>query len=313
MTTQAQELDHKDGPSSMPAAPPANGVAPEVHLARALGWFSVGLGATAILAPRGLSRFAGVAARPVLMRTFGARELATGLGILQHRDRPAPWIWARVGGDLLDLGMLGLALRRSNGSRDRVGAAAAAVAGVTALDFLCGTRLQDTPASVRARGEHVRCTLRVNREPQHLYRFWRELPNLPRFMQQIQAVEAPSEGPSRWRALGPDGTVLSWEADVVADEPDRRIGWCSRPDAEVFHCGSILFAPPRSGPGTLVSLDLQVAWPHTGLVNRIASLLGAGTEQRVKQDLRRFKSLMETGEIATTEGQSSGRARTARA
>jgi hypothetical protein len=106
-------------------------------LARALGWFSIGLGAMEILAPGALARFLG-SERRGLIRSFGLREVAAGVGILAGK-RVAPWIWARVAGDVLDLAALGFAIAR--GQRRNALAATGAVAGVTALDVLTGQRL----------------------------------------------------------------------------------------------------------------------------------------------------------------------------
>lgn len=106
-------------------------------LARSLGWFSIGLGAVELLAPGALSRFLGVE-RKKLVRGFGLRELVAGIGILAA-DRAKPWIFARIGGDALDLAALGLAIAR--GRRRNAILATTAVAGVTALDVLAGQRL----------------------------------------------------------------------------------------------------------------------------------------------------------------------------
>src|SRR3954471_14602345 len=99
-------------------------------VARALGWFSIGLGAVELLMPGALGRFLG-SERTGLLRGFGLREIAAGAGILAA-DRVAPWIWARVAGDALDLAALGLAIAR--GRRRNALLATGAVAGVTALD-----------------------------------------------------------------------------------------------------------------------------------------------------------------------------------
>jgi len=109
-------------------------------LARALGWFSIALGVSEIVAPGRLSRALGLR-RSRLVRAFGFRELATGIAILASRGY-APWVWGRVAGDLVDLGLLGTALRREDGASERRFAkvALAAVAGVTALDLLSAGR-----------------------------------------------------------------------------------------------------------------------------------------------------------------------------
>jgi hypothetical protein len=105
-------------------------------LATALGWFSVGLGLAELATGARMSRSLGMDDRAWLVRGFGAREIATGAGILSSPADPR-WLWARVGGDLLDLAALGAAIARpGNPRRGRAVAAAAAVAGVTVLDVV---------------------------------------------------------------------------------------------------------------------------------------------------------------------------------
>src|SRR5687768_17591211 len=109
-------------------------------LARGLGVFSIALGLAELIAPRALARALGMDGQETLIRAYGAREIATGIGILTQED-PTPWIWGRVGGDVLDLGTLALGLNSDNPQRGNVGMAVAAVAGVTALDLVCAQRL----------------------------------------------------------------------------------------------------------------------------------------------------------------------------
>lgn len=111
-------------------------------LARGLGWFSIGLGLTELLAGGKLARSIGIPRWDPVIRVFGARELATGVGILaQRRERGRrSWLWARVAGDALDLALLGWALLRpGNTKRPAAAAATTSVAAVTALDVACGS------------------------------------------------------------------------------------------------------------------------------------------------------------------------------
>ncbi|MBD0273137.1 MAG: hypothetical protein ICV73_14570 [Acetobacteraceae bacterium] len=114
-------------------------------LSRALGWFSVALGAAELLAGRRMAQVLGVEHRTPLVRLFGLREILVGIGILQRPTSPA-LLWARVGGDALDLAALAAALRYDNPRRTEVDVAMAAVAAVTVLDILCGYRLQEREA-----------------------------------------------------------------------------------------------------------------------------------------------------------------------
>jgi hypothetical protein len=110
-------------------------------LARGLGWFSIGLGVTEVVAGGRLARWLGMEDHAGLIRGYGVREIGTGIGLLAVGD-PTPWIWGRVGGDALDLGTLAKGLGRDNPRRDNVGIAMAAVAGVTALDIVCAQMLR---------------------------------------------------------------------------------------------------------------------------------------------------------------------------
>jgi hypothetical protein len=110
-------------------------------LARGLGWFSVGLGLTELFAGRSLARSLGLEHRTDLIRAFGARELATGVGILTQA-RKGPWVWARVAGDVLDLAVLASALSPRNPERGKAAFAFANVAAVSALDVVCGGQLR---------------------------------------------------------------------------------------------------------------------------------------------------------------------------
>jgi hypothetical protein len=105
-------------------------------LAQGLGWFSIGLGLAELVAPGHLARFLGMEERAELIRAYGAREIVAGVGILSQED-PTPWMWGRVGGDVLDLGTLAGGLGSDNPQRANVGVAVAAVAGVMALDLIC--------------------------------------------------------------------------------------------------------------------------------------------------------------------------------
>jgi hypothetical protein len=104
-------------------------------LANFLGLFSIGLGLWELAAPRSVAAVTGVRA-PALLRAYGAREIAAGLGILANR-RPAGWLWARVAGDVLDLATLGAAYAEAPpAERHKPLLAAAAVLGVTVLDVV---------------------------------------------------------------------------------------------------------------------------------------------------------------------------------
>jgi hypothetical protein len=138
MTRERKAMTHhrRNAMSAPGKAAPIDALA----LARGLGWFSIGLGLAEVLAPRRLARALGMDGHENLVRTYGLREITTGIGILAAPD-PKPWIWGRVGGDALDLATLAGALGPDNRRQENVGIALAAVAGVTALDLYCAQAL----------------------------------------------------------------------------------------------------------------------------------------------------------------------------
>jgi hypothetical protein len=111
------------------------------RLARGLGWFSIGLGVTEMLAPGWLGEKIGMGPRTGLLRTLGARETLTGVVALTQ-PRPVGPIWGRVAGDVMDLAVLGKAAREYGTQKNRLAGAAAAVLGVTLLDVVCALKLQ---------------------------------------------------------------------------------------------------------------------------------------------------------------------------
>lgn len=113
--------------------------------ARALGWFSLAMGASQVAAPGQLARWLGMDEKDVLVRLYGVREIGTGVAILAQRrsTNRSTWMWARVAGDVLDLATLRKGLRHDNPRRARVMGAMAAVGGVTALDFVTAAMLSD--------------------------------------------------------------------------------------------------------------------------------------------------------------------------
>jgi len=116
-------------------------------LAQGLGWFSIGLGLAELLAPQALSRGLGLEGKEGLIRAAGAREIATGIGLLSTRgEGRAPWLWGRVGGDAMDVALLATALDERNPRRGNAAAALAAVIGVTVLDLVCAQGLRREPA-----------------------------------------------------------------------------------------------------------------------------------------------------------------------
>ena len=278
------------------------------RVAGGLGWFSIGLGLAAALAPHRVARMIGV--RPsrtvaTVLRLVGVREIGAGLGILSQW-RPARWLWARVAGDAMDLALLTTAMRSRRARKNRLAAAAAAVVGVTLLDTVSSAGLSRRDGA-SAGAVVARRAITIKRRPDELYRFWRDFTNMPRFMHRVHAVQRVSERRSHWHVTGPGGVALEWDADITDDVPNERIAWHSLPDSPVDHAGVVRFRPAPGDRGTEVMVDMQYTPPGGGVGATVAKLFGAAPEQDLTEDLRRLKQLLETGEVVVSQPSSAGR------
>jgi uncharacterized membrane protein len=293
----------------------------EENIARGLGWFSIGLGLAEIAAPRRMAKLIGVRGdHNGLLLALGTREIASGIGILSRRrpgESPNPfWMWARVGGDAIDLALLGMAYRLVSGrgkrsDRGRIAAATAAVAGVTALDMVLSRRLSRSNGARNGGTIRVAQAVTINRAPEELYRFWRDLQNLPRFLKHLESVRETGNRRSHWVAKAPAGRTVEWDAEITEDRPNELIAWRSLEGADVDHGGSVRFDRAPGGRGSVVTVKMRYRPPAGALGAIAAKLFGENPEWQVKDNLRRFKQLMEIGEVITTEGQPAGRASSA--
>jgi uncharacterized membrane protein len=271
-----------------------------------MGWFGIGLGLAEVLRPRRFARTIGAPAQHHrLIQAMGLREIANGVGILIWPSAPAG-VWARVAGDLVDLACLGAAFTSRRADRGRLAKAAGAVAGATALDLLCAQQLT-RGVTTRSGYTPTVVTLIINRSREDLYAAWRNFTNLPRWMKHLRSVEVMGERRSRWVAAGPAGSTVEWEAEITEDRPNEMIAWRSVEGSDVDHTGVIRFEPAAGNRGTMVTVDMRYALPGGTLTSALAAWFGDDPPQAIKMDLRRFKQVMETGEVITTEGQPAGR------
>jgi uncharacterized membrane protein len=149
-----------------------------------------------------------------------------------------------------------------------------------------------------------------NKSPEELYQFWHNFENLPSFMKHLKSVTVIDEKRSHWVANALANTTVEWDAEIVIDDPDKKlIAWNSLADAEIDNSGFVRFQAAPPGRGTEVKVVLEYNPPGGVVGAAFAKLFGEEPEQQLGDDLRRLKQLMEAGEIATTEGQSSGRGR----
>jgi uncharacterized membrane protein len=157
------------------------------------------------------------------------------------------------------------------------------------------------------KGVRVEKSVTINATPEQVYTFWRNFENLPRFMNNLQAVEVHDSKRSRWVAKGPAGSTVDWEAEIINEVPNELIGWRSIDGSQVDNAGSVHFTPAAGNRGTEVKVVLRYDPPAGKVGATISKILGEDPAVNVQEDLRRLKRLIETGELPTTEGQPSGR------
>ena len=307
-TARARTLHHRHFPrrSETPNLDAAT-------LAQGLGWFSVAVGAAAVLAPRALGSAAGLSRETRgMVRSIGVRELAVGIGILSRRN-PAPWLWARTVGDAVDLSLLLTSMAPGRPGRARAAFSFTAVAGLLALDALAASHLTKHAGHPLVSGVaaptdlYFETSIATTRTPEECYRFWRNVENLPRFMASLESVQALDQRRFHWVAKGPAATTLEWDCEITEDRPGAALAWRTLNGAQVPNAGSVIFEPAPHGRGTIVRLSIHYSPIGGQLTSALARLLRQDPQSQVREDLRRFKQLLESGEIATTQGQPTGR------
>ncbi len=155
-------------------------------------------------------------------------------------------------------------------------------------------------------GIKVEKTVTINKPADELYRFWHDFENLPTFMKHLKFVRVYDQKRSHWIANAPLGGSVEWDAEILEDRENEFISWASVEGADVDNSGFVRFQKAPGDRGTEVKVVIEYNPPGGVVTATIAKLFGEEPEQQIGDELRRFKMLMETGEIATTEGQSKG-------
>ncbi|HXF10297.1 MAG TPA: SRPBCC family protein [Desulfuromonadaceae bacterium] len=149
-------------------------------------------------------------------------------------------------------------------------------------------------------------TITINRPVAEVYRFWRNFENLPRFMRHLASVNIKTESISHWAVKTSEKHVLEWDAQLIEDRANELVSWQSLEGADVDNAGSVWFKPAVGNRGTVVKVTLKYAPPGGKFAAKVAKMFGKDAEATIEDDLYRFKSLLETGEIPTVEGQPRG-------
>lgn len=285
----------------------SNGPDRDQQLAMNLGWFSIGLGATEILAPGLIARLTGAPDTErshTVIRTYGAREIAQGIAILASMPRPAGWIWARVAGDVLDIGSVAVGMLSKGGDVTRGVMAMTSLLGVTAIDYYCADKLSSkTPATGTTPEGRIRIaqSIIVGLPQEEVYSFWRKFDNLPRFMNHLECVTETGNGRTHWKTRAPGGSSVEWDAEITADEPNRRISWRSLPGSTVENSGTVAFERATGDRGTLIRVEMEYQPPFGKIGSVVASLFRENPKQQMYDDLRAMKQVLEVGEKAHSD------------
>jgi uncharacterized membrane protein len=144
-------------------------------------------------------------------------------------------------------------------------------------------------------GIHVEESMTINKPVADVYRFWRNFENLPKFMNHLESVSQRDAGISHWVARGPAGMKVEWDARIINEIDNKLIGWQSLEGSDVSTAGSVNFR--ETSGGTEVRVHLQYNPPAGKLGAAVAWLFGEEPNAQIREDLNRFKQLMESGEI----------------
>jgi uncharacterized membrane protein len=182
--------------------------------------------------------------------------------------------------------------------RNKTGLALATAGGLVAI--------QQARSQMQNSKQTATAVFRVNASSAEAYKLWRDFENLPRFMAHLDAVRVLNDRHSEWTAKGPLDSRVRWHAEITQDEPSRRIAWRSLPDSQIETSGWVEFRDDPQGRGSTVRAQVEYSNPLGAVGRGLLTALGTNPNFVVKEDLRRFKALLETGEAPTTVGQTHG-------
>lgn len=162
----------------------------------------------------------------------------------------------------------------------------------------------DATAVPAQHGFKAERTITVNKPADELYRYWRNLENLPHIMEHLVSVTAKDSKHSHWVATGPLNSKVEWDAEVITEREGEMISWRSLDGSQVSTAGSVRFESAPNGRGTIVRVSMKYDPPAGKVGALVADFLGSGLERQLDESLRRFKQVMETGESATGQNRS---------
>lgn len=168
-----------------------------------------------------------------------------------------------------------------------------------------GTTAETKDAAPWNRKIRVKKSVTITKPRAEVYAFWRKLSNLPRFMRHLEQVREIDGSTSEWTAKAPAGRQVCWKAEILEDNPNESIWWRSLDGSDVPNEGTVTFEDAPGGRGTIVRVDLTYL-PPAGVIGALfAKIMGEEPHGQIEDDLRRLRSILETGEVPTTDGQPS--------
>ncbi len=159
----------------------------------------------------------------------------------------------------------------------------------------------------REKGIHVVRAVTIDRPVADLYDFWHDPTHMPEIFSFVESVQITGPDRAHWKVKLPGGSTTEFDVEVYTDTPNEVISWRSLPDSDLQNAGSVRFKTAPAGRGTEVQLTIEFVPPGGAIGKAVLKLFGEAPQQYIGQFLREFKQVMETGEKATTKGQTSGR------
>jgi uncharacterized membrane protein len=231
-------------------------------------------------------------------------EYEKGSGSKINVSKPERWISAAIGAGLI---FYGIKKRSRTGSLLALAGGNLVLRGALGRSFLYQAMGINTAAKMKnleqamAKGSFkVEKSIAVDRSPEEIYRFWRNFENLPRVMRHLKAVRNIDDHRSHWVAKTPAGIEIEWDAEITDERENRKIAWRSLENAEIKNNGVVIFEPISDGRATELRVYLEYEPPAGKAGKAFAKLFGKVPDKIIDEDLRRFKSLMETGEAAVS-------------
>lgn len=287
----------------------ANGTNGHRRFGTPLGIAGIGMGLAELAAPGAVGRAIGIGDRParrLAMRLMGVRDLALAIGGL-GRYRPQPWLWARVAGDLGDLAFMAWTLRslRKRPFRrrsSRLPLALGVLAGVAILDTVTAVRATRAARALPRQRWHEqpRVALTIDRMPEEVYDFLRDPQNLRRFVSNIESVRELASDRLELTFHRPLGRSFRCLVNVVDDTRGRSLTWIASTESGGAFCsGSVRLARAPGERGTEIRLALDTQEGPGGALG--AAILRLWSKEKVRNDLRRLKQLIELGHLAESD------------